>query len=268
MNLQCRVTESTVEELRQLVAPGPPFSPTLLKCLRRDTRVGVRALYEWCMRAGKEERAEARRLDAMMAYERDVMTLGFKRVAGVDEAGRGPLAGPLVAAAVVLAGPIPGVNDSKQLTCAQRELLYETIMRGGHCVGVGIIDHETIDRHGLQSANYGAMAQAAANLEPPADFLLVDGFEIRGCGIPQKHIVKGDRLSASIAAASIIAKVTRDRIMDDMDKMYPGYGFAANKGYRTREHFDALAAIGPCPIHRRSFAPVGQPKSEEYLFEL
>jgi ribonuclease HII len=269
VNLQHRVTESTVDELRQLVAQGPPFSPTLLKCLRQDTRAGVQALYELCMRARKQERAEVRRLDEMMAYEREVMANGFTRIAGVDEAGRGPLAGPLVAAAVILTGPAPaGVNDSKQLTAEQRELLYEIIMNGGHCVGVGIIDHETIDRYGLQSANYGAMAQAAANLNPPADFLLVDGFEIRGCSIPQKHIIKGDCLSASIAAASIIAKVTRDRIMCEMDVTYPGYGFAQNKGYRTREHFKALAALGPCPIHRRSFAPVGQPESEEYLFEL
>jgi ribonuclease HII len=207
-------------------------------------------------------------MDAMVAYERQVFECGFKRVAGVDEAGRGPLAGPIVAAAVILNGPVDGVNDSKQLTHTQRKEIYEAIRAGGHCIGVGIVDAATIDRHGIQCANYASMANAVAQLEPPPDFLLVDGFQIKGCAVPQKPLIKGDCLSASIAAASIVAKVVRDGIMTQFDQQYPGYGFAEHKGYCTRDHSAALAKLGPCPIHRRSFAPVAGTCPEGLLFEL
>ena len=205
--------------------------------------------------------------DILMQFERQAAANGFRRIAGVDEAGRGPLAGPIVAAAVVLAEQVEGLNDSKQLTPAQREDLYGVLTEGAHGIGVAIIDADTIDRHGIQSANYAAMAQAAAAISPAPDFLLVDGFMIRGCPLPQKSIVKGDSRSASIAAASIVAKVTRDRIMNELDQQYPEYGFARHKGYGTREHLEVLARLGPCPFHRKSFAPLSEALVPGMLFD-
>ena len=205
--------------------------------------------------------------DILMQFERQAAAYGFRRIAGVDEAGRGPLAGPIVAAAVVLAEQVEGLNDSKQLTPAQREDLYGVLTEGAHGIGVAIIDADTIDRHGIQSANYAAMAQAAAALFPAPDFLLVDGFMIRGCPLPQKSIVRGDGRSASIAAASIVAKVTRDRIMNELDQQYPEYGFARHKGYGTREHLEVLARLGPCPFHRKSFAPLSEALVPGMLFD-
>ena len=200
-------------------------------------------------------------------YEHMAQAEGFCRIAGVDEAGRGPLAGPIVAAAVVLRGSIPDVDDSKRLTPPQRDGLFEALYAGEHQIGVAIIDSAAIDRHGIQTANYGAMAQAVAAIVPAPDYLLVDGFAIKGCATPQCPIVKGDRLSVSIAAASIIAKVTRDRILDALDVQYPGYGFADHKGYATASHLDALRRLGPTPVHRMSFAPLAVPVSTGDLFE-
>lgn len=192
----------------------------------------------------------------MTEFEREGFALGWRRIAGVDEAGRGPLAGPIVAAAVVLGEPIDGLNDSKQLSEGRRETLFAELERGPHVIGVAIIDPGRIDSVGIQAANYAAMAEAAAALVPPPDFLLVDGFAIRGCEIPQKRIIKGDARSLSIAAASIVAKVTRDRLMVSLHEAYPKYGFDRHKGYGTRAHLDALERNGPCPAHRRSFAPL------------
>ena len=200
-------------------------------------------------------------------FENNLWEQGISHIAGVDEAGRGPLAGPIVAGAVILAEPIEGLNDSKQLTARRREELFAQLHEGRHVIGVGIVEAAEIDRHGIQTANYAAMAQAVAALDSPPDFLLVDGFAIRGCVMPQKAIIKGDSRSFSIAAASIIAKVTRDRIMDDLDAQYPDYGFARHKGYATREHLDALRRLGPCPAHRKSFAPICRPPAPGDLFE-
>ncbi len=200
---------------------------------------------------------EAARLHAMLEFERQAAENGFLRVAGVDEAGRGPLAGPLAAAAVVLAFPVAGLDDSKKLTEARREELYETLVAGPHAIGVGVVEAGELDRIGLQPANYAAMARAVAALSPPPDFLLVDGFALPGVVQPVLRLVKGDRRSLSIAAASIIAKVTRDRRMKRMDEQWPQYGFGRHKGYGTADHLEALRRHGPCPEHRRSFAPVG-----------
>lgn len=267
--MQVRVADLTLDELRAMVAKGPPYARGLVKGLQQDARVGVRALYDVCMREKSSRLRERNRLSALLQFEAEAIANGFSRVAGVDEAGRGPLAGPIVAGAVVLNGSPPaGVNDSKQLTEAQREGLYDSIIEGQHWVGVGIVEPSVIDQHGIQSANYGVMLQAVNQLEPRPDFLLVDGFMIRGCALPQKKIIKGDRLSASIAAASIVAKVVRDRIMRALDRQYPGYGFAEHKGYATAEHLDALRRLGPCPAHRRSFSPVMGPAETGLLFEL
>ncbi|MBX3178526.1 MAG: ribonuclease HII [Candidatus Hydrogenedentes bacterium] len=202
----------------------------------------------------------------MLEFEGEAAALGFVRVAGVDEAGRGPLAGPIVAAAVVLAAPVTGINDSKKLTYLQREAFYECLADGEHSIGTAIISAPEIDRLGIQRANYAAMAQAVRQLEPPPDFLLIDGYSVPGVAVPQRRIIKGDSRSQSIAAASVIAKVTRDRLMLAYDEAYPEYGFARHKGYGTREHLAAIAAHGPCPIHRLSFAPFRNPPETGALF--
>lgn len=202
-----------------------------------------------------------------MEFEEELRGLGFQRVAGLDEAGRGPMAGPIVAAAVVLNTHVDGLNDSKQLDHDVREQLYDALYEGGHAISVCIIDSTELDTIGLQVANYAAMLRAAQSLQPSPDFLLVDGFALPHCVFPQKRLIKGDCRSASIAAASIIAKVTRDRIMHRLDEDYPGYGFAQHKGYCTREHFDALRALGPSPVHRRCFAPLYDYPETSPLFD-
>lgn len=180
-----------------------------------------------------------------------------KLICGIDEAGRGPLAGPVVAAAVVWplgASELPGVDDSKKLSARKRELLFPKIMDGALAVGVGIIDEGRIDEINILQATFEAMRQAVAGLGVRPDRLLVDGNrEIPGIDIDQVAIVHGDATEYSIAAASIIAKVTRDRIMIEYDKLYPEYGFARHKGYGTQAHMDAISTYGPCPIHRKTF---------------
>ena len=202
----------------------------------------------------------------MLDLEREAVSAGRMCVAGVDEAGRGPLAGPLVAAAVILEYPVPDVDDSKRLSKAKRERLYKELMEGPHRIAVEVVDSAIIDKEGIQSANYSALARAAEGLSPVPDFLLVDGFSIPGCAIPQARIVKGDQRSQSIAAASVIAKVTRDGIMRDLDSKYPEYGFARHKGYGTRRHIEALRLHGPCRVHRRSFAPIASCRETIVLF--
>ena len=186
---------------------------------------------------------------------------GYFRVAGIDEAGRGPLAGPVVAAAVILPqgfdAPWLGlVRDSKQLTGATRELLYRHICEAALSVGVGLCDSLTIDKRGIVAATRQAMKQAVRQLQPPAESLLIDYVSLPEVRLPQKPITHGDGLCLSIACASIVAKVTRDHLMVEFDGVYPGYGFRKHKGYGTPEHFNCLQRLGPCPIHRRSFQPV------------
>ncbi|MCC6445074.1 MAG: ribonuclease HII [Armatimonadetes bacterium] len=197
-------------------------------------------------------------------HERRARLNGCLWIAGVDEAGRGPIAGPVMAAAVVLPFEcsLDGLNDSKMLTCARRERLFERITEAAEGVGVGVVDVETIDRINILKASHEAMRLALASVREKAgclpDFALVDGYPVPSLPCRHEGIVKGDRKSVSIAAASVIAKVTRDRLMDEMDTVYPGYGFARHKGYGTAEHLACLDALGPCPIHRKSFAPVAE----------
>jgi ribonuclease HII len=190
-----------------------------------------------------------------LAYERQLWSRGKKFVAGVDEAGRGPLAGPVVAAAVIFHHDffIPEVNDSKLLSPKTRERLFESIVGNALAVGVGVIDHATIDEINILNATYKAMNAAIGKLRIPPDHLLIDGNRFIGGAIPFSTIVDGDALCFSIAAAAIVAKVTRDRIMVDYDAAYPGYGFARHKGYSTEEHREAIYRLGYCEIHRRSF---------------
>ena len=191
-------------------------------------------------------------------YEGQAWRAGMFRVAGVDEAGRGPLAGPVVAAAVVVtpAHRIRGVCDSKLLPPERREELFVTIHERALAVGVSIVDHDTIDRVNILQATRLAMLDALARLPAPPDFVLTDFVALPDVPCPQRNLVDGDARCASVAAASIVAKVTRDRIMRDLDKQFPEYGFARHKGYATADHLAALDRFGPCPVHRRTFAGV------------
>lgn len=197
------------------------------------------------------------------AEELNLLARGYCHIAGIDEAGRGCLAGPVVAAAVVLrpdafslGGRMSEVRDSKQLIPSAREALFEEIESRAAGVGVGIVPHDFIDEYGIVPATRLAMLGAVCNLPFPPDYLLIDYLSLQGVTVPQKPIVHGDSICLSIAAASIVAKVTRDRLMVEQDVCYPGYGFARNKGYGTPAHLDSLQQLGPCAIHRRSFAPV------------
>ncbi len=186
--------------------------------------------------------------------------LKYHCIAGVDEAGRGPLAGPVVAAAVILPASckLPRLNDSKQLSAAQRETLFPLIRRVAVAVGVGVVEAEEIDRVNIRQASFAAMRLALSRLETEPRHVLVDGFRLPGGPRSQTGIVRGDTLSAHIAAASVIAKVTRDRIMETWHQQFPAYGFKNHKGYGTPEHLAALEHYGPSPIHRRTFAPMNK----------
>ena len=191
-------------------------------------------------------------------YERDLSHKGYRSIAGIDEAGRGPLAGPVVAAAVILPEGLqmPGVTDSKKLTALKRETLFDVIMENAIATGVGIAQPEEIDEINILQATLKAMLRAVNNLTTSPDYLIIDGINTLDRDIPQQSIKKGDSLSISIAAASIIAKVTRDHMMLEYDKQYPSYGLASHKGYGSKLHRDAIANFGPCPIHRKTFAGV------------
>jgi ribonuclease HII len=193
-------------------------------------------------------------------FELEARRRGYRSIAGLDEAGRGPLAGPVVAAAVILPTRcrLAGVDDSKQVSESARARLYEVIVRRARAVGVGIATEQEIDRLNILQATRLAMRRALASLTLPADCLLIDAVTLPNLAIPSRSIIKGDTLSVSIAAASIVAKVTRDRMMELYHQTYPEYNFLSHKGYGTEEHLQRLAQHGPCAIHRRTFAPVAQ----------
>ena len=212
-----------------------------------------------------------------LTYERALWQKGLTFVAGVDEAGCGPLAGPVVAAAVVLpcawsetglAGALRGLNDSKQLTEAQREKYYSILTSHAEIRwAIASVESEMIDRINIYQAAHRAMNLALDQLQPAPDHVLVDGRPVKSMRFPNTALVKGDARSYSIAGASVLAKVTRDRLMVEFDRLYPGYGFAGHKGYGTPQHLAAIRALGPCPIHRRSFAPFRPVATELELFD-
>lgn len=212
-----------------------------------------------------------------LTYERELWQQGLTRVAGVDEAGCGPLAGPVVAAAVVfpcawaetgLGCGLRGLNDSKQLTEAQREKYYDILTTHPNIhFAVASVDVEMIDRINIYQAAHRAMNLALGQLQPPPEHVLVDGRPVRSMRFPNTPLVKGDARSYSIAGASVLAKVSRDRLMREYDRLYPGYGFAEHKGYGTPQHLTAIQSLGACPIHRRSFAPFRPVAIELELFD-
>jgi len=260
----------TIAQIREQVAEWPSGDPGWA-LLEKDRRVGVRRLVVERRRRDERELAEQERRDRMLNFERKLWAAGASQVAGVDEAGRGCLAGPVLAAAVILPRDcaISGLDDSKKLSRRRREELYEEIEAGAVAMGVGQVDAEEIDRVNILQASLKAMRIALGDLETPPERVLIDGHLPARSPFPEEAIVDGDARSLSIAAASIVAKVRRDRLMCEYDELYPEYGFAANKGYGSSSHLQALVAHGPCPLHRRTFAPVAElltePRSELFL---
>jgi len=228
--------------------------------LGHDRRVGALSLAGRCQGRAAEIEREARRFARLLALRKRLFAAGARCVAGVDEVGVGPLAGPVVAAAVVLPERprLPGLDDSKRLSRAVRERLADEIRAQAIAVSVAEVSVDEIDRHNIYQASLIAMRLAVDALDPQPDHVLVDARHIPGISSAQTAIVGGDGLDASIAAASIVAKVHRDAIMARLDCEYPGYGFSRHMGYGTREHLSALRRLGATPVHRRSFAPVLQ----------
>jgi ribonuclease HII len=250
----------TLPELREyFIALGRPVPDGFLETLDKDPRSGARQLALLIRRRRLKYRREGQRLHDLLRFELELWDQGFRLIAGVDEAGMAPLAGPVVAAAVILphAYKLPGLDDSKKIFSERRRAELATqIKRDAVCWSVGQAAVQEIDSLNIYHSGLLAMQRAIDGLSTKPEYVLVDARTIPHCPYPQKGIVHGDALSASIAAASIIAKTTRDTHMIAMDRIYAGYGFASHKGYPTREHLRALRERGPLPIHRRSFAPV------------
>ncbi len=265
-----------LSELRQnYVVSGDSIPRGLIQGLEEDPRQGARDLAGLIRKRQSQNRREGQRLRNLLRYENDLWNQGFECIAGVDEAGMSPLAGPVVAAAVVLPRnyKLRGLDDSKKITEeSERESLATQIKKDVIAWSVGRSEVEEIDRLNIYHAGLLAMKRAVDGLSVTADFILVDARTIPHCPIRQRGIIRGDSLSASIAAASIVAKTTRDAHMRELDKCFSGYGFASHKGYPTPEHFRLLQERGALPVHRRSFAPVrkvlGLDPTQERLFEI
>lgn len=246
--------EKRISEIKEEFANASPEElHALYARYADDTRTGVVNLITKYRKQEAKLQEEIVRTEAMSRFEREYESYGY--ICGIDEVGRGPLAGPVVAGAVILPKDeqILYLNDSKKLSEKKREELYDVIMEKAIATGIGIVSPARIDEINILQATYEAMRIAISNLSVKPDVLLNDAVTIPEVAIPQVPIVKGDAKSVSIAAASIIAKVTRDRLMVEYDKILPGYGFAGNKGYGSAAHIAALRELGPTPIHRRSF---------------
>mgnify|MGYP002028293722 CR=1 FL=1 len=226
-----------------------------IEILEQDSRKSVNKLATKLVKMQEKMKNEIARLESLWNFERRAFDHGYSLIAGLDEAGRGPLAGPVVAAAVILPKDelILGVDDSKKLSEKKRDELFEKIQDIAIDIGVGIVDNKTIDEINIFNATKLAMARAIESMETKPNFMLIDALELADINIKQKAIIKGDSKSISIAAASIIAKVTRDRIVKEYDIEYPEYKFSKHKGYGTKEHYEALKTYGATPIHRISF---------------
>jgi ribonuclease HII len=245
--------------LRRRVQRCPPReAATLLARLARDPRAGARRLADLLRRRLDKEQARRDRGDCLLERERALAARGFRCIAGVDEAGLGPLAGPVIAAATVLRpGPaIPGLDDSKRLSPGARDALVQVVRDRSMSWALGEASTEEVDALNVRAAGLLAMRRAVEALDPAADYLLVDARDIPGVDVPQEAHVRGDSRHHAIAAASVLAKVHRDRLMMCLDREYPGYGFARHKGYATAAHLECLRRLGPSPVHRWSFAPV------------
>ena len=247
----------TIKEVKERLAMIDELDHPFFEELILDGRAGVQAAISKRKRELQKQVDEDLRLEKMLAYEKELYTQGIQLIAGVDEVGRGPLAGPVVAAAVILpkACKIPGLNDSKKIPKSKHKEIYEAVLQNAIAIGIGIKDNHVIDQVNIYEATKLAMMEAIGQLEPQPQHLLIDAMRL-DLPISQTSIIKGDANSLSIAAASIVAKVTRDQMMEEFDREYPGYDFAQNAGYGTSNHLAGLDQLGVTPIHRRSFEPV------------
>lgn len=247
----------TIKEVKERLAMIDELDHPLFEELILDGRAGVQAAISKRKRELQKQVDEDLRLEKMLAYEKELYAQGIDLIAGVDEVGRGPLAGPVVAAAVILpkACKIPGLNDSKKIPKSKHKEIYEAVFQNAIAIGIGIKDNQVIDQVNIYEATKLAMMEAIGQLEPQPQHLLIDAMKL-DLPIPQTIIIKGDANSLSIAAASIVAKVTRDQMMEEFDCEYPGYDFTQNAGYGTANHLAGLDQLGVTPIHRRSFEPV------------
>ena len=247
------ISNLSIQKLKSMLA-NCEVNQELIDAIQNDSRKGVQNLIKMYNR----QMAEKARLHELYVYERQAWARGHRLVAGVDEVGRGPLAGPVVVAAVILPHDcfIEKLNDSKKLSEPTREKLYDIILKEAIAVKCAIVDEQTIDRINIYQATVNGMYEAIYGLCVKPEEVLIDAVKLNKLEIPSVSIIKGDAKSASIAAASIVAKVTRDRMMKDFAKIYPAYDFAHNKGYGTAEHLAALKKYGICKIHRRSFEPI------------
>ncbi len=229
--------------------------PDFIKSLNNDNRKGVLSIISSASKKYNAYLEELERLKDISYYENQCRQNGYKLIAGIDEVGRGPLAGPVVAAAVILKENdlIEGINDSKKLSASKRESLYDIITERAVSYAFGVVSPEEIDRINILQSTYKAMRNALASLSVKPDFVLADAVTIPDIDIKQQGIIKGDAKSISIGAASIIAKVYRDRMMNEYAQIYPEYGFGQNKGYGSQSHIEAVKKYGPCPIHRKTF---------------
>lgn len=250
------VSRMKISEVKELLAGTP--SEEQLTVLKEDSRSGVQKLLSNYYKRLEKEAAERERFVHLMRYEKSYYNQGVQYVAGVDEAGRGPLAGPLVIAAVILPQEvfISGLNDSKQLSAKKRDLLFEQIMEKAVAIEVNIVSVSNIDNDNIYRATQKGMAEVLEHLSIQPQVALIDAMPVQAQGIETASIIHGDALSISIAAASIVAKVTRDRIMERLDVLYPAYGFAGNKGYGSGAHMQAVQELGATRWHRRSYEPV------------
>ena len=247
----------TIKEVKERLAMIDELDHPLFEELILDGRAGVQAAISKRKRELQKQVDEDLRLEKMLAYEKELYAQGIDLIAGVDEVGRGPLAGPVVAAAVILpkACKIPGLNDSKKIPKSKHKEIYEAVFQNAIAIGIGIKDNHVIDQVNIYEATKLAMMEAIGQLDPQPQHLLIDAMKL-DLPISQTSIIKGDANSLSIAAASIVAKVTRDQMMEKFDREYPGYDFAQNAGYGTAKHLAGLDQLGVTPIHRRSFEPV------------
>ena len=248
---------ATIKEIKEQLANIQRLDDPLLAELEQDSRSGVIQAIAKQKREIQKRIDEDERLEGMLAYEKECYARGMELIAGVDEVGRGPLAGPVVAAAVILPKgcKISGLNDSKKIPKSKHKEIYEAVLQNAIAIGIGIKDNQVIDQVNIYEATKLAMMEAIGQLDPQPQHLLIDAMKL-DLSIPQTSIIKGDANSLSIAAASIVAKVTRDQMMEDLDQLYPGYDFEQNAGYGTANHLAGLHKLGVTPIHRRSFEPV------------
>lgn len=247
----------TIKEVKERLAMIDELDHPLFEELILDGRAGVQAAISKRKRELQKQVDEDLRLEKMLAYEKELYAQGIHLIAGVDEVGRGPLAGPVVAAAVILPEncKIPGLNDSKKIPKSKHYAIYQAVLDQALSVGIGIKDNRVIDQVNIYEATKLAMLEAIQELDPRPQHLLIDAMKL-ALPISQTSIIKGDANSLSIAAASIVAKVTRDQMMAAYDQEYPGYDFAQNAGYGTSNHLEGLERHGVTPIHRRSFEPI------------